>query len=320
MKIELLIENSGSVYTPLLEDGIVWTTQRSGVCGELAFSVLKDESINFKEGNAVRLRVNDTDVFSGFVFTKERTKDRFISVTAYDQLRYLKNRYPYVYTNLKANEVLQMIAEDFQLTVGETEDTGYAIPSRVEDNTTLFDIVETAIRLTYENTGAMFVLYDDFGKLALKNIESLFVPVVVDAETAIDYEYASTIDRETYNKVELVYADEEVGKKEVYVATDDAHVAEWGVLQYFDTLEDNEHGQTKAEIILGLRNRKRRTLSIQNAFGDLRVRGGSMIIVQLNIGDMILSQSMLVESCEHVFREGEHFMDLKLVGGEFESG
>lgn len=298
---------------------MVWTTGRSGVAGELSFSVMKDDVINFKEGNLVMLRIDGTEVFSGFVFTKERTKERFISVTAYDQLRYLKNRYPYVYTNMKANEVLQMIAADFQLTIGDVADTGYAIPSRVEDNTTLFDVILTALDLTYENTGVMYVLYDDFGKLALKNIADMVVPIVIDAETALNYDYASTIDKETYNKVELVYDNEETGCKDIYVAVDDTRVAEWGVLQYFATLESSEHGQTKADMILSFLNRKRRTLDIKNVFGDLRVRAGVMVVVQLNIGDMILNQFMLVESCEHKFSDGEYFMDLKLSGGDFET-
>lgn len=318
MKIELLIENNGVAYTPLLEGEILWTTHRSGVCGELSFSVMKDEIINFKEGNVVSLRVDEKNVFSGFVFTKGRTKEPFISVTAYDQLRYLKNKYPYVYTNLKASELIGMIATDFQLALGEIEDTGHIIPSRVEDNTTLFDAIGNALDLTYENTGNTYVLYDDFGKITLKNMASMVVPLVIDSETALDFEYTSTIDQETYNTVELVYPNEELGTKEVYVATDDSHVAEWGVLQYFGSVDSGEHGQTKAETILGTLNRKKRTLNIKNVFGDLAVRAGVMVVVQLNIGDMVLAHLMLVETCKHVFREGTHFMDLKLVGGEFE--
>lgn len=318
MKIELFIENWGSIYTPLLIEEIAWTTHRTGVAGELSFTVMKDDTINFKEGNPVTLRVDDTDIFSGFVFTKERTKDVAISVTAYDQLRYLKNRYPYVYTNLKASELIEMIATDFQLTTGTVDDTIYAIPSRVEDNKTLFDTIDTALALTYENTGQSYVLYDAFGKITLQNSATMIVPIVVEAETALDFSYSSTIDLETYNQVELVYSNEATGTKEVYVASNDIRVAEWGVLQYFGTLDDGEHGQTKADTILGEYNRKKRNLTVKNVFGDLRMRAGVMVMVQLNIGDMILNQMMLVETCKHIFRESEHFMDLKLCGGDFE--
>ena len=51
--------------------------------------------------------------------------------------------------------------------------------------------------------------------------------------------------------------------------------------------------------------------------GDNRVRAGSLIIVNLNLGDIKLKNFMLVESCKHTYKEGEHWMDLTLRGGEF---
>lgn len=103
-----------------------------------------------------------------------------------------------------------MIAADFNLSVGTLENTGYVIASRVEDNTSLFDIVENALDLTLQNKKEMFVLYDDFGKLTLKNIANMKVGsaglyLMVDEETGENYEYSSSIDTDTYNKVKLIY-------------------------------------------------------------------------------------------------------------------
>lgn len=86
--------------------------------------------------------MDGTPVFYGFVFEKSRkgSTDDIIQITVYDQLYYLKNKDTYVYTNKTAADVIRMIAEDFQLNVGDLEDTGYTIGSRVEDNQTLFDI------------------------------------------------------------------------------------------------------------------------------------------------------------------------------------
>ena len=65
-----------------------------------------------------------------------------------------------------------MISEDFEMQCGEIEDTGFKIPSRIEENTTLFDMIQNALDLTLENKKEMYVLYDDFGKITLKNISS----------------------------------------------------------------------------------------------------------------------------------------------------
>lgn len=68
----------------------------------------------------------------------------------------------------------------------------------------------------------------------------------------------------------------------------------WGILQYFDTLQKGENGQAKADALLSLYNKKTRNLKITNAIGDNRVRAGSMIVVNLDLGDIKMKNWMLV--------------------------
>ena len=323
MNVELLITDSAGkiAYLPVVEEGIEWSTERSSP-GKLTFKVIKDDVINFREGAAVRLKVDGKPVFFGFVFSKKRDKKQIITVTAYDQLRYLNNKDTCVYENKTASQLVRMIAADFSLNVGTIEDTKFVIPSRVEDNTSLFDMIGNALDLTLTNTKQMFVLYDDFGKLSLKNIASMRVGeagsyLMLDEETGENFEYTSSIDSDTYNKIKLTYDNEDTGKREVYIAQDSKHINEWGVLQYFDTVSKGENGQSKANALLQLYNQKTRNLKITNAFGDTRVRAGSMVIVNLALGDVNLKNFMLVESAKHTFKQDEHFMNLTLRGGEF---
>lgn len=323
MNVELLITDSAGkiAYLPVVEEGIEWSTERSSP-GKLTFKVIKDDVINFREGAAVRLKVDGKPVFFGFVFSKKRDKKQIITVTAYDQLRYLNNKDTCVYENKTASQLVRMIAADFSLNVGIIEDTKFVIPSRVEDNTSLFDMIGNALDLTLTNTKQMFVLYDDFGKLSLKNIASMRVGeagsyLMLDEETGENFEYTSSIDSDTYNKIKLTYDNEDTGKREVYIAQDSKHINEWGVLQYFDTVSKGENGQVKANALLQLYNQKTRNLKITNAFGDTRVRAGSMVIVNLALGDVNLKNFMLVESAKHTFKQDEHFMNLTLRGGEF---
>ena len=67
---------------------------------------------------------NGDEVFYGFVFTKSRQKDQIITVTAYDQLRYLNNKDTKVYEGKTATQFIQMLAADYRLNVGDMEDTG----------------------------------------------------------------------------------------------------------------------------------------------------------------------------------------------------
>ena len=315
--INLYIQNGNKVYEPIVEGEITLTTQRFGSPGTLTFNVVKDDDIAFSEGNQVMLKVDNVNVFFGFVFVKKRDKEQIIKVTAYDQLRYLKNKDTYVYTNKTANQFVSLIAKDFNLNIGTLENTGYRIPSRVEDNTSLFDMIQNALDLTLQNTGRMYVLYDDSGKLMLKSIANMRLNLLIDEETAENFDYTSSIDSDTYNRVKLIREDKDTGKRDVYVVQDSKNINAWGVLQHFDTLKDGENGKAKANALLSLYNNKTRKLSIKNQLGDVRVRGGSIVVVKLNLGDVSLQNLMLVESCKHVFKNGEHFMDLDLRGGEF---
>lgn len=320
MKTELLIGKD--LLYPVTEEGIEWTTERRSTPGKLSFKILRNGSSSFSEGAPVRLKINDKNIFYGFVFSQKRNRDQIITINAYDQLRYLNNKDTYVYENKTASQFVKMIASDFSLQTGTIENTKYVIASRVEDNTSLFDMIENALDMTLQNKKQMFVLYDDFGRLTLKNISSMYVQnrgvyLMIDEETGENFDYTSSIDDDTYNKVKLTYDNEKTGKREVYIAKDSKHINEWGVLQYFDTLSKGENGQAKADALLQLYNKKTRNLKIKKVIGDTRVRAGSMIMVNLNLGDVKLKNFMLVEKAKHTFMLDEHYMELTLRGGEF---
>ena len=325
MAVELYVlsESGETLYLPAVEEGIEWSTERWGVPGKLTFKVFKDDALNFSEGSAVQLIVNGNKVFFGFVFTQKRDKEGWISVTAYDQLRYLKNKDTYMYENLTASQLLQMIVSDFELNAGVIEDTGYIIASGEEVDQALFDIIQNALDKTLINNRQMYVLYDDFGKLTLKNVAHMYVQnsngtyFMVDAQTGENFEYTSSIDSNTYNKIKLTYDNEETGKRDVYIAQSGENINKWGVLQYTDKLSEGENGEAKADALLSLYNKKTRNLRISNAFGDVRIRAGSLLVVNLELGDMKLENFMMAERVKHIFKDGEHFMTLTLRGGEF---
>lgn len=317
MDVKLFITSSNT-YEPIVYDGITWSTQRIGEPGKLVFTCIKDNNISFSEGAPVRLSVDGKDVFFGFVFEKSRDKNHHIEVTCYDQLRYLKNKDTYVYKNKTASELIKMIASDFNLKVGEIEDTGFKIAQRVEDNKTLFDIIYTALDLTLINTGKLYVLYDDFGKITLKNIESMQLKTVVNDEVAENFNYKSSIDGDTFNQIKIVRKTETDGKFEVFITKDSEHQNQWGILQYYEVVDKGANAKSIADNLIDRRkgkNRKTRSLDIDNMIGDVSVRAGCSLPVYLNLGDIITSNNLVVESCTHTFSENNHRMNLHLIGG-----
>ena len=317
MEVKILIQNGGTIYYPGVVEGAKLTWERKSVPGRLEFRVIKDQVISFAEGDLVKLLIDDAPMFQGFVFTKKRNKDGTINVTAYDQLRYLKNKDTITEENLTASDLLKRIAKDFRLQLGMVEDTGYTIETIVEENQTLFDIIQYALDETLMNTKKLFILYDDCGSLTLKNIETLKPDLLIDAETAEDFDYESSIDTQTYNKVKIAFNNEKTGKRDLYVVQDGEHMNQWGVLQYFEESKTEAGVIAKADALLGLYNQKTRRLTIKNALGDKRIRAGSAVMISLNLGDIIANQFLMVEKVTHNFKGEEYLMDMDLIGGEF---
>ena len=141
--------------------------------------------------------------------------------------------------------------------------------------------------------------------------------ILIDEETGQNFDYTSSIDDNTYNRVKLTYDDDKTGVRDVYIAQHGENMNRWGILQYFDTLKEGEDGQAKADALLSLYNKKTRNISINNAFGNTKVRAGSLLPVVLNLGDVKIQNMMLVEKCKHEFQESQHLMTLTLRGGEF---
>ena len=312
-ELVLTIQSGDTLYYPTVLNGVTWETERSGSPSKLTFTVLKDQNISFNEGDSVTFSYDGNRVFFGYVFTKKRTKEHHIEVTAYDQMRYLKNKYSYAFENKTATEIIKSVCQDFGVKTGELEDTGYVIKSMFEENQTLFDIFLDALDETLQNTGKLYILYDNGGTLELKELSNMATNVLIDEDTAQDFTYTSSIDKDTYNKIVLYYVNEQ--KEHIpYVAKDDYTIDKWGLLQYFEEVKSQSIAWDKSKTLLSLYNRKNKELKISNAFGNPSARAGSLVVVNLNLGDMVTSNYMLVEKATHKFEENNYTMELTMNG------
>lgn len=313
----LMINHNGKLYEPPVLDDFTLTLERKGTPGKLTFTLLRNQDVDFVEGDAVRFRISRTWMFYGWIFEKTTDAEGNIKCTCYDQIRYLKNKDTYVYENKSASELIKMIAKDFNLKCGSIADTKYKIAQKIEEDKSLIDIILNALDETLAMTGKLYVLYDEFGKLTLKNIEDMAFDLVIDNSTIEDFTYKSSIDDEVYNQIKLAYPNKETGKYDIYMTKDSKSIQQWGVLQYYEKIEDPTYGVAMAEELLKLYNKTKRSITIKDAFGDVRVRAGTRIIVNLDLGDYKLKSYMVIESMKHMYKDGRYTMDLTLINKDF---
>ena len=318
-EVVIMVENGSKFFEVPAQDGLKIVWERKGTPGKLTFTAKYDKKFKIVEGNAVTVSVDGTNFFYGFVFTRQMSKDGMMQYTVYDQLRYLKNKDTMIYKKKRADEVIKKIAGKFNMKCGTLANTGYKL-SAIEDNTTLFDIIQNALDETLMVKNKVYVLYDKVGKLTLTDISKMKVDAcLVDAETGEDFTYKTTIDSDVYNQIKLIHENKKDKNKvyELYVTRDKNSINKWGLLQYVDKIDDPSIGKLKAKALLKLYNKKQRTLTISKVIGNKNVRAGSLVPVILDLQDIKVANYMVVEKVTHSFENKRWTMDLVLSGGDF---
>lgn len=316
MNYELLIANNSSGNVLEVSNCVqsaTYTTNRTGSPGTFEFTLNKAGAVSFTEGDTVRFTVDGVLVFFGWVFTKSKDRWDVITVTCYDRMRYLKASASYAFYGRSAGEIIQEIAADFQLDVGELADTGYKLPSLIEEEQTCLDIIEGAVQQTLLNTGVVYVFFDNGQGLSLKAAGDMKSGIMVgDRSLLTNYTYKTDIDAQTYNSVKLARPNEETGKADIFIAQDTANIGRWGLLQLYQSVDgDMNDAQVKAQAAATLKyyNQRMRTLSV-SSLGVLGLRAGMMLLMKVKgLGDINLDQYVLLEKVVHTFKNDEHTME-----------
>lgn len=268
----------------------------------------------FYEGNSILFKKDGVTWFVGFIFKKQRKKDGIIQVTCYDQMRYLKNEDEYNFIDKTATEILNAMAKDFGIKLGNVASTGYQMKF-TSNGQSVLDILMKAIDLTTAHTGSKFILKDVQGSLCLMNVKELVKSVVLNEDIIEDFNYESSIDESTYNQVKLVKENKDAGKREIYLVNDSGNIAKWGLLQYFEKVDENstpEQIKQKADMLLALHNKVKRTLKV-TCQGHNDFRSGHTLLVDMKkLGDLILKEFLFVETVKHTFKYNNHRCDVTL--------
>ncbi|MDY3119151.1 MAG: NlpC/P60 family protein, partial [Peptoniphilus sp.] len=176
-----------------------------------------------------------------------------------------------------------------------------------------FQMLKTADELTLSHTGKNYELYDEKGKICLREWKNIpTTKNVINYDGTQDFEYTTDIDS-VYNRIKVNYVDDEDKSTETFVSEDENHIKKWGRLQYYVETSTKMQLKERADTLLKLLNRKHRALTIQSAVGDFQVRGGSLVPVYFPfLGDIHVNSLMLVNKVTHHIRGSHHFMDLEV--------
>lgn len=274
-------------------------------CSKLTFDILNDNKMKFNNGSIIRFKYNNIGMFYGYIFKKQRKNKDIISVTSYDQLRYLKAKDSMTLSNLNIAGVIRKIANIYGLNVGKLADS-VILPDSVEDNKTMLDMIYNSISETLKITGYKYAFYDNFGSLELKDVYNMKTNILVgDESNCLGYDFTQSIDDDTYNQIKLVQDNKETKKREVYIAKDSSKIAQWGLLQYYEKVDNMNYSQMvdKTNTILKTKNREQLKLKL-DSIGIETLRPGNSVFVKLSeIDDVKINNFFLINKITHTFNK-----------------
>lgn len=318
MTVQLLIneKRTGKIWDAYSNTvSCEWTTNRTGDPGTFRFTLLKAGDVSFVEGDVVRFTVDGELQFYGWVFTKSKNRWGEIEVTCYDRLRYLKANASYAFYSMTVGDIIRQIAGDLQIGVGTIVNTGYRIPSLIEEDQSCLDIIQSAVLDTLLATGKIYVFYDDGNGLCLTEAGSMKSKYAIGQNSLLtDYTYKTDIDEQTYNSIKLVRANEETGRSDVFIEMGSNNIQRWGLLQLYQSVDkDLNDAQivAQAKASLAYYNRRMRTISA-SCVGINGLRAGQMVFMNIpDLGDISLNQYVLLERVSHTWKNDVHTMEIE---------
>lgn len=304
--MEILVESGGYIYdiTEMCTD-LVWTDMLNEGSSILEMSYIKN-GLTIDNGDVIRITGDSPEqgIFFGMVRKVGGDKSEIIKVKAYDQLFVTKSKDIVVLENGTLKSLVLQMGTKLSLTMGTVEETGFILKPIASSDKSWLDLANQGISDTLIGSPEkdMYCLRDEYGSVCLWNMRNLQLPLVLgDNSLCTDYQWEKSVVDDYYNRVKVLWKDEDSGKMDMRTAEDQNAINRFGFLQYLETAQGVDNAakaQERANKLLKLYNHETETLKL-DCLGDLRVRAGNSIFG--SIEDISLSRRLIVKKVTHTF-------------------
>ena len=318
MDLKLYVQNSsnGKIFNISdLAGEIKVTKDIEGNAGQLTTLLQKDpyNLLELANGSIVSFVVDGVGIFFGYVFTLGTDATETYKLTAYDQLRYLKNEEVYVTQDMTASYIFEKICLDNQLKYNVKAPSSYIPSAYLHDKKSLYDIINRGRQLANIYEKKQYYITDEFGVLTWSELSLEKTNIIIGEESLLtDYQYEKSIDKDVYNQIKIYRDNKDTGKRDVWIAKDTNNIKKWGKLQLLEKADENDTEASIQERIrnyLKLKNREAQTLKI-DVLGVKELQAGKGFKFKLSRENLNLD--MWIINSTHTFNKDSHTMELEV--------
>ena len=318
MKLELYLQNSntGKVFDIAnIAQEITVSTQLDGEAGKLTCILQKDPNnlLQIANGSIISFIVDKVGFFFGYVFKIGTDGNENYQITAYDQLRYLKNSDIMTTANMTASNIFAKICENYGLNYKIKVPTYYVPEPYLHNNKTLYNIIKRGKDLADIYDKAKYCIYDDFGTLTWSELSYEKTNIQLGGGSMLsDYNYEKSIDEDSYNQIKMYRDNNSTGKRDIWIVQDSDNIKRWGLLQFLKQAQEGENEakiRETAENYLKVKNRETEKLKlVAEGIKELKVGKGIKFVLPREKIDKWL----WITSASHTFTKYSHTMELEV--------
>ena len=318
MKLELYLQNSndGTVFDISdVTEQVQINQSLDGNAGKLTCILQKDPNdiLRIANGSIISFIVDGQGFFFGYVFKIGTDGQENYQITAYDQMRYLKNKDVYTTNDLTATQIFEKVCNDYELRYEVKVPSYYKPDGYVHSDKTLYQIINRGKELANINEKAQYFIADRFGILTWSEFSYEKTNIQLGGGSMLtSFKYEKSIDDDTYNQIKLYKDNKDTNKRDIWLVKDSDNIKKWGVLQFLKKVDDDANAsqvRETAENYLKVKNRETETLKLE-AEGILELvvgRGIKFVLPREGI-----DKWMWITSSTHTFTKYKHTMDLEV--------
>jgi len=273
----------------------------------------RDLFMTFEKGSELRLMLDEkVELFRGILFADSINSDGQMTLTAYDENIYLtKNKDTKIFRNQTASAVIKRLCNEFSISIGKIEDTGFVIPKLVFREKTLFEMMVMALTESQKQNGEAFYITSKEGKLQLLPRKEQKVQWVLEnGVNVLGASYSQSIE-DTKTLVKVIGGDAK--KKEIAAnAKDSELIKRYGIMQH---LEKPDGSMTKSQMEQRAKQLLKDLATIDDearieCLGIHEVVSGLAVYVKESVTGIL--GGYYVSADDHRFEKGSHTMSLTL--------